>query len=238
MCAVTASSSKFAQALVPALRQSAPTTAWGYKCCGSLSCWRRLEKFHSVNIWVTHMRLILHMPLPRVGNVQGVDWSSQVMPPTTNTAPGTAALPAPTPTNRPTKPKPSPKTYWAGVSDPASSMGAPFSLPAEQQGDRPTLGALLAPGLVAGLEQHNSYRARHGVSALVWDMDLAAGAGKWAGKCPDGHSGEVGVGENMAWGYGSLAAAVDAWYSEVRVGAPVALVEKGGPGTWRGELCL
>ena len=78
------------------------------------------------------------------------------------------------------------------------------------------LGALLALDLVAGLDQHNSYRARHGVGALVWDNDLAAGAGKWVAKCPQGHSGEEGVGENMAWGYKSLTAAVDAWYSEVR----------------------
>jgi hypothetical protein len=55
----------------------------------------------------------------------------------------------------------------------------------------------------------------------VWDTAIASTAQAWAAGCPNGHSGTSGVGENMAWGYPSLVAAVDAWYAEVRGGARI-----------------
>lgn len=67
----------------------------------------------------------------------------------------------------------------------------------------------------AALDQHNKQRSKHGVPALAWDAKLAASAQAWADKCPNGHSGTSGVGENMAWGYANFPAAIDAWYNEV-----------------------
>lgn len=62
---------------------------------------------------------------------------------------------------------------------------------------------------------------KHSLCALqaapvVWDGALAASAARWAAGCPTSHSGYQGVGENMAWGFVSLTAAVGAWYAEVR----------------------
>lgn len=59
------------------------------------------------------------------------------------------------------------------------------------------------------------FRARHGAPTLSWDAKLAAAAQTWADSCPWGHS-DSEYGENMAWGYRSFAAVVDAWYNEVR----------------------
>jgi hypothetical protein len=43
----------------------------------------------------------------------------------------------------------------------------------------------------------NAYRAKHQAPALAWDAALAARAQAYAGGCPNGHSGDRGVGENM-----------------------------------------
>ena len=38
------------------------------------------------------------------------------------------------------------------------------------------------------LDQHNSYRARHGVPALSWSASVASSAQSWANRCVFEHS--------------------------------------------------
>lgn len=72
------------------------------------------------------------------------------------------------------------------------------------------------------LNAHNSYRARHGMpnnehkqtKPLKWNSQLAAEAQTWADRGAFQHS-SGNYGENLAAGYPSLTAAVDAWYNEV-----------------------
>lgn len=72
---------------------------------------------------------------------------------------------------------------------------------------------------------HNELRARHGVQALTWSPALAASSNRWAltmkaNGCTGGHSGQRGVGENLAWsgttGVPTIAGAgrkaVQGWY--------------------------
>ena len=69
------------------------------------------------------------------------------------------------------------------------------------------------------LDEHNHYRAKHGVPTLTWDPTVAASAQNYANGCPQGHSGG-GYGENMAWGHADFASAVKAWYDEVQQYVP------------------
>jgi uncharacterized protein YkwD len=94
----------------------------------------------------------------------------------------------------------------------------PATLPAPSPSSSAATGTTgTTPELAAVLDAHNKHRAHHGVPALVWDANLAASAAAWADGCPAGHSGQTGVGENMAWGQSTWTAAVDAWYDEVRL---------------------
>jgi hypothetical protein len=70
------------------------------------------------------------------------------------------------------------------------------------------------------LDEHNRYRAKHGVPALVWDATVAANAQNFANGCPGGHSQGSGYGENMAWGHQDFASAVKNWYDEVQLYVP------------------
>lgn len=64
------------------------------------------------------------------------------------------------------------------------------------------------------LSRHNTYRSKHDVPDLAWSDGLASSAQEWADGCriPMVHSG---AGENLAYGFGSIGAAIDAWYNEV-----------------------
>jgi len=64
------------------------------------------------------------------------------------------------------------------------------------------------------LSRHNTYRSKHNVPDLAWSDGLASSAQEWADGCriPMVHSG---AGENLAYGFGSIGAAIDAWYNEV-----------------------
>lgn len=66
------------------------------------------------------------------------------------------------------------------------------------------------------VNKHNELRARHGVSALTWDWDLAWNAYDFVVRCPDGHSRVPGIGENLAWGHNDFNHAMRDWYDEVR----------------------
>lgn len=63
---------------------------------------------------------------------------------------------------------------------------------------------------------HNKHRARHGAPPLVWDKTVAASAQAWADRCKFEHS-SSGYGENLAWGFSSWQAVVDAWYDEQKL---------------------
>jgi len=79
------------------------------------------------------------------------------------------------------------------------------------------------------LKAHNYFRCRHGQNALTWDSTIVASATSWADTCPsqgsnpahtrpDGTSAYAltpSCGENVAAGYQSPEAAVEAWYSEI-----------------------
>ncbi|KAI8084975.1 CAP domain-containing protein [Halteromyces radiatus] len=60
---------------------------------------------------------------------------------------------------------------------------------------------------------HNKFRKIHSAPALKWDKKLAQYAQNWSNKCVFQHSGGP-YGENLAMGYGSLNAAIQAWYDE------------------------
>lgn len=59
------------------------------------------------------------------------------------------------------------------------------------------------------------YCRAHQVPDLTWDAAIASQAAGYVAGCPNGHSGAPGYGENLAWGYDSMSAAVTAWYEEV-----------------------
>lgn len=65
----------------------------------------------------------------------------------------------------------------------------------------------------AVLSAHNKIRARHHAPHLIWDNELARYAEQYALRCEFKHSGSH-YGENLAAGYPSVFAAVQAWYAE------------------------
>ncbi|GJN89763.1 hypothetical protein Rhopal_002752-T1 [Rhodotorula paludigena] len=73
------------------------------------------------------------------------------------------------------------------------------------------------PVEASALAIHNQLRARHDAPALTWSTELASAAQTWANACVFEHGGGAGLGagENLAAGYGSVDAAVQAWYDEV-----------------------
>ena len=63
------------------------------------------------------------------------------------------------------------------------------------------------------LSIHNKLRSQHHAPNLAWDDTLASYAERHASKCQFRHSGSP-YGENLAAGYPSISAAVNAWYAE------------------------
>ena len=72
-------------------------------------------------------------------------------------------------------------------------------------------GASVDGQLAVALDMHNNLRAQHQAGALTWGVDLASSAQAWADRCVFQHSGS---GENLAQGFASLPAAVQAWADE------------------------
>ncbi|KAI5814713.1 CAP domain-containing protein [Pyronema omphalodes] len=65
------------------------------------------------------------------------------------------------------------------------------------------------------LYPHNQARYEHQVGGLQWDNNLAASAQRHANRCGFYHSGQPGVGENLAWGtYLGRLRAVRLWVVE------------------------
>jgi len=64
------------------------------------------------------------------------------------------------------------------------------------------------------LNTHNQARAEHGANPLAWDNDLASSALAWAQRCKFQHGGEGDAGQNIAAGYDSVAAIVNAFMAE------------------------
>ncbi len=63
------------------------------------------------------------------------------------------------------------------------------------------------------LARHNKFRVRHHAPNLVWDNTLADYAERHAQHCQFKHSSSP-YGENLAAGYMSMTAAINAWYAE------------------------
>jgi uncharacterized protein YkwD len=99
----------------------------------------------------------------------------------------------------------------AAPAAPASSNAAAGS--GDNTSSAPVPG--LSAELQAGLDATNSHRRQHSSPDMTWDASIASQAAAYVAGCPTGHSNMKGFGENLAWGYDSLAAAVTAWYDEV-----------------------
>ncbi|KAL9543690.1 hypothetical protein MBANPS3_007994 [Mucor bainieri] len=65
------------------------------------------------------------------------------------------------------------------------------------------------------LAAHNKYRTKHHVPKLKWSVKLAEHARTVTTSCVYGHNVMRGTGQNIAYGYPSMKAVVDAWYNEV-----------------------
>lgn len=133
------------------------------------------------------------------GNVLSRAWASEVKPPVAAAAPQLGRQPAAVPKpEAASAAKPAllaaPLAVWPHLRDPLSNDGAPVPLAGAPT---PYADGLLSAELQSALERHNRYRGLHQAAALTWDTDLAASAQSWAASCPNGHSHQAGVGENM-----------------------------------------
>jgi uncharacterized protein YkwD len=63
------------------------------------------------------------------------------------------------------------------------------------------------------LSFHNKLRAQHNAPRLIWDESLAQFARTYASQCHFEHS-HGKYGENLAAGYPTVSAGINAWYSE------------------------
>ncbi|KAI8379964.1 CAP domain-containing protein [Choanephora cucurbitarum] len=61
---------------------------------------------------------------------------------------------------------------------------------------------------------HNKYRKAHHVPDVTWSTKLADHAQTVTDSCVWGHSVLKGAGQNIAYGYKSMEAVIDAWYNE------------------------
>ncbi|KAI8341562.1 CAP domain-containing protein, partial [Blakeslea trispora] len=59
---------------------------------------------------------------------------------------------------------------------------------------------------------HNKYRKLHHVPDVKWSTKLAGHAQTVTDSCVWGH--KIGAGQNIAYGYKSMEAAIDVWYNE------------------------
>jgi len=81
------------------------------------------------------------------------------------------------------------------------------------------------------VDKHNEFRSAVNPSAknmmkMYWNEDIARYAQQYADTCPDGHdTGNarkegtglgIGIGQNLAWGYGTWLKSVVGWHSEVK----------------------
>lgn len=104
---------------------------------------------------------------------------------------------------------------------------------------RPAAAPPLAERNARILTLHNQARARVGAAALVWDDQLAAGAGRWAAQLGDSgmleHSGAEDEGENLWMGtadYYTIDAMVGAWTDEQRDFRPGRFPDVSRSGNW------
>ncbi|PNW86351.1 hypothetical protein CHLRE_02g083100v5 [Chlamydomonas reinhardtii] len=84
---------------------------------------------------------------------------------------------------------------------------------ASSQGTAPDYSNLSAYAQRA-LDAHNQLRSAHSTAPLRWNASLEASAAAWAGNCRFEHQQGTGEGENLAWGYSDIGAAVSDWYAE------------------------
>jgi|SRR5579862_6464309 len=123
--------------------------------------------------------------------------------------------PATTPDNTPAPapiPATTPEVQAQAVQD-TPAQSTPTTSSSSSSSDSSSSG--LDANAQAALDSHNKYRALHGASALTWDDDLASYAASHASSCVFQHTGGP-YGENLAAGYGSVSASIDAWYNEIK----------------------
>ncbi|RVD88487.1 uncharacterized protein DFL_002671 [Arthrobotrys flagrans] len=136
-------------------------------------------------------------PKPKVTTVVYVEpppvETPAYQPPVYNApAPSPKPSPAPAPA-----PKPSPSPVPVVVPAPAPAPVAPAPVGDDQK----------------CLETHNKFRAAHGAQPLTWSQEMADFARDKTQDCTMHHSGGP-YGENLAFGYTDVIAAVTAWYEE------------------------
>lgn len=107
---------------------------------------------------------------------------------------------------------PRPCALYASGGSSSSSNGGKRKLLQQQMSGEPE------PLMKWLVTKHNELRYRHGVQMLTWDWSLAWNAYNYVVGCPNGHSGQQGIGENLAWGHQSFNHAMRDWYDEVREG--------------------
>jgi len=88
----------------------------------------------------------------------------------------------------------------------------PEKKPEKQKSKKPSKGPS-DPLAAECLKAHNDKRALHGAEPLEWDEEMKNHAQRVCNKCVFEHSGSK-FGENLAAGYESAAAAIQAWYDE------------------------
>jgi hypothetical protein len=122
---------------------------------------------------------------------------------------------------------PTPRTPHITACPYAGNLRTCCYFPHTQQHQSPTLPYAAGP-FADVLARHNHYRELHAVPNLVWDTTLASKAQAWADNCKWARS-VTSAGENLAMGYSSQVAAVDAWYDEVSCWCA-----RGSPDVWLG----
>lgn len=111
-------------------------------------------------------------------------------------------------------PSPAPAPYHP----PAPKYSAPAPAPAQPQYTPPATsyggGGSLSSQNQAILDAHNSARAAFGAEPLTWDDNLVNHANDASYQCLFQHMSNNNCGENLAEGYSSPAAGVEAWVNE------------------------
>ncbi|KAG2435288.1 hypothetical protein HXX76_007364 [Chlamydomonas incerta] len=123
------------------------------------------------------------------------------------------------------------RSAWQQPQQRASGATQQPSQGASSQDTAPDYSSLPAYSQRA-LDSHNQLRSTHGTAPLRWNATLEADAAAWAGNCRFEHQEAsaasavvaahcmccgkwgAGEGENLAWGYSDIGAAVADWYAE------------------------
>src|SRR5271170_1994604 len=129
-------------------------------------------------------------------------------------APAPAPDPAPAPPPAPA-PAPAPKGHKSSNGGSSSSYTPDTSSSDTSDSSSDSSSDSGAPDADAQtmLDSHNTFRAQNQAGPLTWSSTLADYAQQHASGCVFEHTGGP-YGENLAAGYGSIEASIEAWYDE------------------------